>query len=380
MHKKICRCKNALALATIAAMTLISSASRAANLNAKSKNPTNPGYTELDIVSDTGGAANHTDPRLINAWGLGVSKSTIWVSDNGTGLVTSYSGVGSPSKVAVHVPAPGGGDGTPTGLVMNNTDQFVITNGAKSAAATFLAATEDGTIVAWNPSAGSNAVIVVDRSGLGAVYKGLTIARDTNNVPHIYAANFRSDYIDEFDGQFNFVQSFTDAEVPGSGFAPFNIRTFRGRLFVTLARKATESSTDDLPGPGNGFIDIFDTDGTYLRDFADNGPLNSPWGMAIAPKNFGIFSHALLVGNFGDGKINAYDLLTGKHLGNLTRDDGNDLVIDGLWALSFEKEEVLFDESAFAAQRLYFTAGPNSEADGVVGIIRPVSPNFPPAQ
>jgi uncharacterized protein (TIGR03118 family) len=382
MQNESCRFKKLLIAAVAAALTATPLVLKAQNSPAaRSKsNPTNPGYTEVDLVSDTGAATAHTDPRLINAWGLGVSSSTIWVSDNGTGMVTTYSAAGNPSKTAVHVPAPGGGAGTPTGLVLNNTGQFVLTTGSKTGPATFLAATEDGTIVAWNPAAGSNAVIVIDRSGLGANYKGITIASDSNNVPHIYAANFRSDYIDEFDTNFDFVQSFTDPEIPGSGFAPFNVRTFRGRLFVTLARKATESSPDDLPGPGNGFLDIFDTDGTFLRDFADNGPLNSPWGMAIAPKNFGKFSHALLVGNFGDGKINAFDLLTGKHLGNLTRDDGNDLVIDGLWGLSFEKEETLFQESNFSAQRLYFTAGPNSEADGLLGVIRPVSPNFPPAQ
>jgi uncharacterized protein (TIGR03118 family) len=345
-------------------------------------NTSNEGYAQLNLVaSEQALGAKRTDTNFVNAWGLATSSSTEWVANNGSGRVTGYSAGGSQNKTVIHIPAPGGDKGAPTGVALNGSSSFVINNGSKNAPATLLIATEDGTIVGWNPSCGTNGIIVVDRSGTGANYKGIAIARSTNGVPHIYAANFRSDYIDEFDDQFNYVQSFTDPEVPGSGFAPFNIRTLRGRLFVTLARKATESSPDDLPGPGNGFIVIFDTGGTMLRDFAETGPLNSPWGMAIAPKHFGKFSHALLVGNFGDGRINGYDLLTGKWLGALKASDGTtDLVIDGLWGLSFEKDEVLWEESSYNAQRLYFTSGPNDETNGLFGVLRPASPNFPPAQ
>ncbi len=175
------------------------------------------------------------------------------------------------------------------------------------------------------------------------------------------------------------MQSFADTNLPAL-FAPFNIRTIRGRLFVTFAKQKLPDKMDDDAGPGNGFIDIFDTDGTLLRSFASNGALNSPWGMAVAPIRFGKFSHALLVGNFGDGRINGYDLLTGKLLGNLTHADGSDVVIEGLWAISFERDELFEHESDFRAQRLYFTAGPNEESDGLFGFLRPVSLLVPPAR
>jgi uncharacterized protein (TIGR03118 family) len=151
------------------------------------------------------------------------------------------------------------------------------------------------------------------------------------------------------------------------------VRNIRGRLFVTFAKQGLPDAEDDEPGPGNGYVDIFDTDGTVLRRFASAGELNSPWGLAVAPRNFGKFSHALLVGNFGDGRINAYDLLTGKHLGHMTTPEGTDLVIEGLWGLTFERDELPERESLFTANRLYFTAGPNGEDDGLVGFIRPVN-------
>jgi uncharacterized protein (TIGR03118 family) len=372
MKRKFCHCNKAL-VAGILALAIIPLISHAAP-------STNAGYSQLFIVSDLVSVATHQDSRLVNPWGIVASPSTVWVNDNGPGLMTTYSATGNPSKTAVNLPAPGSGSGTPNGLALNGTGEFVITNGSKHAPSTFLMATEDGTIVAWNQSVnGTNAMIVADRSSFGAVYKGLAIALDTNGAAHIYAANFHSQMVDEFDGHFNYMQSFIDADLPDS-FAPFNVRTIRGRLFVTFAKKADPNSHDDEAGPGNGFIDIFDTDGTLLRQFASHGVLNSPWGMAVAPKSFGKFSHALLVGNFGDGKINAYDLLTGKVFGHFAASDGSDLVIDGLWGLTFEKEEVLDQESNFAAQRLYFTAGPNGEADGVLGILRPVSPSFPPAR
>jgi len=372
MKRKFCPCTKTL-VATILALAIIPLTLHAAP-------STNAGYTQLLIVSDLPATATHQDARLLNPWGIVASSSSVWVNDNGPGLMTTYSAVGNPAKTSVNIPAPGGGSGTPNGLALNNTGEFVITNGSKHAASTFLMATEDGTIVAWNQSVtGTNAIIVADRSSLGAVYKGLAIALDTNGAAHIYAANFHSQMIDEFDGHFNYVQSFTDGEAPDS-FAPFNVRTIRGRLFVTYAKKANPSSHDDQAGPGNGLIDIFDTDGTLLRQFAAHDVLNSPWGLAVAPKNFGKFSHALLVGNFGNGRINAYDLLTGKVLGHFAASNGSDLVIEGLWGLTFEKDEVLDQESNFTAQRLYFTAGPNAEADGVLGILRPVSPSFPTAR
>ncbi|HXS67684.1 MAG TPA: TIGR03118 family protein, partial [Candidatus Polarisedimenticolia bacterium] len=299
---------------------------------------------------------------------------------------------GKPTKPVINVPSPGSQTGgTPSGLVMNNTSGFMVSNGKKSAPATFLLATEDGTIVAWNNILGPNAVIVVDNSSSNtvpvpggntsthAIYKGLAIVQDESGVPHLYAANFSGGVIDEFDANFAYVGSFTDPNVPDS-FAPFNVRNIRGRLFVSFAKQDLPEAEDDEKGPGNGLLDIFDADGTMLRRVVSpGGELNSPWGMVVAPPNFGIFSRALLVGNFGDGRINAYDLLTGKWLGNFTDSQGNTLFISGLWGLTFEKEEVPGNECSFSAQRLYFTAGPNDESDGLLGILRPVNPSFPPA-
>src|SRR5262249_53528357 len=175
------------------------------------------------------------------------------------------------------------------------------------------------------------------------------------------------------DDAFQFLFSFTDTNLP-AGFAPFNVRTIRGKLFVTFAKQLLPDADDDEAGPGNGYIDIFDTDGTLLRPFAAQGALNSPWGLTTAPRNFGKFSNALLVGNFGDGRINAYDLLTGKWLGYLTDGGGAPLVIDGLWGLAFETEEIFERECLFTAQRLYFTAGVAHEDHGLFGYIHPINP------
>jgi uncharacterized protein (TIGR03118 family) len=340
---------------------------------------TNQAYTEVDLVSDISSNAPNTDARLVNPWGLLVGPGVEWVNDNGTGLTTVYGAFGFPLSFDINIPAPDGTNaGTPSGLVFNDTWQFVITNnastnGPRHAPAALLMATEDGTIAAWNLFVtGSNAVLAVDNSPSGAVYKGLAIARLTNGAPQLYAANFHAGTVDVFDRHFQYVQSFTDTNVP-AGFAPFNIKNIGGKLFVTFALQ-DGAAHDDVAGPGNGYIDVFNPDGTLVRRFASQGALNSPWGMALAPWNFGPFSHALLVGNFGDGHINAYDLATGNLLGHLTHPDGTDVVIDGLWGLGFAWELPCgfgdFDNSA----RLYFTAGPNHEADGLFGFIRSVGP------
>jgi len=361
---------------------------------ARAVSNTNGGYTELDLVSDGANTnAMRIDPNLVNAWGIVAGTKAIWVNDNETGLLTTYSPVGKPGKSIVNIPSPTAATGgSPTGLILNNTTNFLVSNGAKTAPATYLIATEDGLIVGWNPLLGSNTVIVVNNSSSNtvpvpggnasthAVYKGLAILRDESGVPHLYAANFSGGVIDEFDGHFNYVRSFTDGNLPDS-YGAFNVRNLRGRLFVTFAKQALPEAKDDAGGPGQGVLDIFDADGTLLRRVVgQGGQLSSPWGMVVAPPNFGKFSRALLVGNFADGRINAFDLLTGKWLGALTRPNGSELFISGLWGLTFEKEEVPGDECGFQAQRLYFTAGPNSESQGLVGVLRPVSPAFPPAQ
>jgi uncharacterized protein (TIGR03118 family) len=355
---------------------------------------TNGGYTELDLISDGSNTnALQTDPNVVNAWGIVAGTKTLWINDNETGLMTGYNPVGKPMKPVVNIPSPAAPTGgNPTGLALNNTSSFMITAGNKTVPATFLIATEDGLIVAWNSALGSNSVVVVNNSSSNtvpvpdgntsthAVYKGLAILTDENGVPHLYAANFSGGVVDEFDGNFNYVKSFTDENAPDS-FAPFNVRNLRGRLFVTFARQALPDAEDDASGAGRGMLDIFDADGTMLRRVVKTGgQLNSPWGMVIAPPNFGKFSRALLVGNFGDGRLNAFDVLTGKWLGDFTRPNGDELLISSLWGLTFEKEEPLGNECNFSAQRLYFTSGPNGESQGLVGVLRPVSPSFPPAQ
>jgi len=321
-------------------------------------------YTEIDLVSDVVSGAAHLDPRLINPWGLVVGGFGEWVADNGSSLVTAYSPSCSSLGYAINVPGPGGpATGTPTGLAANETRGFIITNGLKHARAVLLMATEDGTIAGWNHKVtSSNAVIVIDNSGSGAVYKGLAIAHMTNGAARLYAANFNAGQVDVFDDHFQPVGSFTDTNLP-AGFAPFNIKNIHGKLFVTFALQ-DGSAHDDIPGPGNGFVDIFTPDGTLEQELISQGALNSPWGLALAPPMLGRFRNALLVGNFGDGKINAYDPVTGNLLGHMTAPNGSDLVIDGLWALAFNP----------VTGRLYFTAGINGEADGLFGYIRVSQP------
>ena len=356
----------------------LAAASLAVSLSSLLADPgvsTNAIYAKTNLVFNIPGTAPHTDPRLLNAWGILSATEGVWVNNNHSGLTAGYSANGTFTRFSIHIPSPGGGDGAPTGLIFNDSSRFIITNGHRHAAATFLMATEDGTITAWNQSINkSNALIVVDRSGAGAVYKGLTMLRDTNGAPQIYAADFHNNAVDVFDGAFNLVTSFTDTSLPAN-FAPFNCAKIHGKLFVSFALQLLPDAVDDQAGPGNGYVDIFDTDGTLLRRFASEGVLNSPWGMVEAPDHFGKFSCALLVGNFGDGTINGFDLITGKSLGALSDSSGNPIVIDGLWGLVFNRSQPK-GRWGFEAERLYFTAGPNGEEDGLLGYLRSVGKKF----
>ncbi|HEV2392354.1 MAG TPA: TIGR03118 family protein [Verrucomicrobiae bacterium] len=336
------------------------------------------GYVEGKLVADMAGNAFRTDARLVNPWGLVAGPDLIVINDNGTGITTVYGPIGQLYSFDIQIPAPGGGTSAPSGLVLNDTSAFVVNNAGHQAPSQFLMSTEDGAIIAWNHQInGSNAVIAVDNSASGAVYKGLDIARDMNGNPQIYAANFHVGVVDVFDSSFQYVSSFTDSNLPPN-FAPFNIRNVQGYLLVSFALQKLPDAHDDAAGPGNGFLDLFDTDGTLLRRFTSQGALNSPWGLAVAPANFGEFSNALLVGNFGDGKISAYNLLTGKWLGYLKDTSGNDVVVDGLWGLSFQRSS-WEDSFNVPLPRLYFSSGPNAEADGLMGYLRPLNTHFPAA-
>lgn len=292
-------------------------------------------YIQRNLVSDIPGFADVTDPNLVNPWGVAITAtSPFWVTNHEKGNTTLYNGSGAiqGNGLVVTIPSRPGGPSpsTPTGQVANTSTVFLLANGNR---ASFLFCTEDGTISAWN--SGTVAQLVVDNSASGAVYKGLAI-NPTGSNPMLYAANFNSGKIDVFDGKFAPVTvagGFNDPAIP-AGFAPFNVWNLSGNLYVLYA-KQDAAKKDDAGGPGNGFVSVFDFNGNLIKHLISNGPLNSPWGVAIAPANFGAFGGALLVGNFGNGRINAFDLSTGTSLGSLQDKNGQVIVIPGLWALLF---------------------------------------------
>jgi uncharacterized protein (TIGR03118 family) len=324
-------------------------------------------YVQHNLVSDLRGEAEHFDPNLVNPWGVAFPPTgPFWVADNGTGMATVYDGHGRPfpmhDPIVVSIPAPLGGPAAPTGTVFNPTGVFTLEPGKP---AIFLFATEDGTIAGWSMSVNAaNAVIKVDRSGSGAVYKGLAMASTSAGV-FLYATNFHDGTVEVFDGNFNPVVhagAFTDPSIP-AGFAPFGIHNIQGRLYVTYAKQGP-TMHDDVAGPGNGFVNVFDADGNLIRRFASQGVLNSPWGLALAPAGFGAFSGHVLIGNFGDGRINAFNPATGAFRGTL-ENGKKPLEIDGLWTIIFGN-----GGNAGDTDTLFFTAGIDDEQHGLFGQIR----------
>src|SRR5438034_5565109 len=292
-------------------------------------------YEQHNLVSDGAVPADLVDAALVNAWGLVASAtSPWWVADNGTGLSTLYNG-NTGAKLGLTVSVAG----APTGIVFNGGSGFVVTSGAASGPARFIFATEQGTVLGWNPTvAATQAVVAVDNSAGGAVYKGLAIA-STAAGDRLYATNFHAGTVHVFDAGFHPVPAgFTDADLP-PGYAPFGIRHLGGTIYVTYALQDADKH-DDVAGVGHGFVDAFDTEGNLLRRVASTGRLNSPWGLAVAPSDFGTFSGNLLVGNFGDGHINAFDPRRFQGNGQLRQQgelhaaDGRPIAIDGLWALA----------------------------------------------
>jgi uncharacterized protein (TIGR03118 family) len=337
----------------VLALVLCSALVAASPLAAAERNS----YTVTPLVSDQPGVAARTDPNLVNAWGLTASgTSPWWVSDNGTDLSTLYRGDGTPQALVVHV------DGGPTGTVFNPTTGFVLPTGGK---ALFLFDSEDGIVRAWNGAQGTTAIVVKDRSGEGAIYKGLAIA-DTASGPRLYAADFHNARVDVFDGTFGLVPGgFTDPALP-AGYAPFNVQTIGDRVFVAYAKQDADAE-DEVAGQGAGFVDAYDLAGNLLARVAQHGQLNAPWGLALAPEGFGRFGGDLLVGNFGDGQINAYEELPNGHFahrGELRGSDNKPLTIDGLWALRFGN-----GGNAGPTGTLFFTAGPDEETHGLFGSI-----------
>jgi uncharacterized protein (TIGR03118 family) len=341
-----------------------------------------PTFTQTNLVSDVPGLAATTDPNLVNPWGMTLGlNSGLWVSDNGSGKATTYDSNGQPipsgSPTVVTIPTPSGvGTAAPTGATTNGTSGFVVSSGGRSGPSTELFATENGTIAGWNSDVDpTRAVIAVDNSASGAVYKGLAIGFNASGA-FLFATNFHAGTVDVFDSNFRPVQTpggFKDSKIPSS-FAPFGISSINGDLYVTYA-KQNGSKTDDVAGPGNGFIDIFDTHGNLLRRFTSKGQLNSPWGMAWAPfERFGSFDNALFVGNFGDGSINAFDFDSGEFLGKVTGASGNPIVIPGIWALQFGLG------LPNSSSTLFFTAGIDDEQHGLLGKLTVNPSSLPPPE
>jgi len=321
--------------------------------------PTANAYVQHNLVSDIPGMADVTDSHLVAPWGISESAtSPFWISNEGTGTSTLYNGSGTITNLVVTI-APGAKSPTPTqptGQVQNNTTGFILANGTK---ASFIFDGMDGTVTAWN--SGTTAAVMVDNSATSS-YTGLAIGTSANG-PTLYAANVKTGKVDVFDTNFKpttLSGSFSDPAIP-TGYAPFNIWNIGGKLYVTY--------TTQPAAVGNGFVSVFDLNGNLLTHLVSNGPLNEPWGIAIAPSTFGAFAGDLIVGNFGDGKINAFDPATGKSLGALQDTKGNPIVIPNLWGLIFGN-----GKSGGDPNYLYFTAtivGTGGAFHGLFGSLAP---------
>jgi uncharacterized protein (TIGR03118 family) len=320
-------------------------------------------FTQVNLVGNNDEYnAGRVDPLLLNAWGLTFSPTGIaWISAQAAGVSDVYSSEGLQILPAVSIPSPGGATGgNPTGVVFNGTTDFKLTNGNP---ARFIFDGLDGIISGWN--GGTTASKVIDNS-VTSVYTGLAIAADGGNN-FLYAANFKTGKIDVYDKDWAAVNTkpFIDPGLP-SGYGPFNIHAVGQQLYVMYAKEDPMEEGEEEKGPGLGFVDIYNTDGSFVRRFVSKGQLNAPWGVAWAPAGFfGSGENgqpAILIGNFGDGHINAYST-EGNFLGQL-RAHGNPIVINGLWTISFPPST-----SSINHDRLYFTAGPDDEADGIFGYI-----------
>jgi uncharacterized protein (TIGR03118 family) len=321
-------------------------------------------YTLTPLVSDLSGVAPHLDENLVNGWGLDKTPTgPWWVNSNGKGLSLLYDGSGNANPLIVTIPSPQGGTtpGTPSGIVYNSTTGFALTPGNPSL---FLFATEDGTISGWNPNVNAtNALIKVNESAVGAVYKGLTLGTISGkNV--LYAANFFSGSIEVYSSTFTPVtlgaSAFKDSAVP-AGYGAFNIQNIGGALYVTWA-KQDAMKHDDVPGPGNGYVTVFSANGTLIRRLAHGSFMNAPWGVSLAPSNFGALSGQLLVGQFGNGTIIGFDPTTGAAKGAMEGANGKVVTVPGIWGLSFGN-----GSGAGPTNTLYFAAGVAAEAHGVFG-------------
>jgi len=330
-------------------------------------------YIVHNLVSNQPNVADHQDVNLQNAWGIVFGPTTpVWVSDNSSGVATVYDGTGNPIMVGnppapLVVTIPGG---FPTGITFNpSASDFQISCGSPATVgpAAFLWATENGIIAAWKVDCGSTALTIPTTATPKGVYKGIAIAGNGDKDFRLFAADLFNEKIQVFDSNFmptTVPGGFADPNLP-PGFAPFNILNLQGNLYVAYAFHVA-GDHDETAGPGLGIVDVFDADGFLIERLATGGPLNAPWGMAIAPADFGKFSGMFLVGNFGDGTINAFDTKNNTFAGQLRTGNGQVLVIDGLWGIAFGN-----NFRAQPANTLFFAAGPNGENDGLYGTILP---------
>jgi uncharacterized protein (TIGR03118 family) len=339
--------------------------------------PTAVAFTQTNLVADQSGVAQVTDASLINPWGVAFGPSTeFWIADNGKNVSTQYAGDANGTPLAVFSPLPVvTGLTSPTGQVFNGSPDFAIHDSAgHSGPAIFIVANQDGSIDGWNPSVppSLSTVFQVAVPASRAIYKGLAIANNTIGTQtgnFLYAADFAGGKIDVFNSQFQHVTisgSFADTNLP-AGFAPFNIQALGGKLYVTYAKQDIYQQ-NDVTGPGNGVVDVFDTAGNLLKRLTSGGVLNSPWGLALAPASFGAFAGDLLVGNFGDGHINAFDPNSGALVGTAQNASGAPLAIPGLWALVVGNGGQSGDSN-----KVYFTSGPGNLQHGLVGSLAPTT-------
>lgn len=327
-------------------------------------------YESQVLVSNGAIPAPFTDPNLINGWGVAFNPNGfVWVSSADAGKSVLYNGNGEPQSLVVSIPGPGGSMGNPTGIVFSGGMDFVVSNGTTNGPARFLFATEQGTIAGWAPNVSvTNALTAVDNSASDAAYTGLALSGD-GSTHLLYACNFSQRRIDVFDGAFNPVSvpgGFVDRHIPDT-YAPFGIQAIGGDIYVTYAKQESPGSDEELTGPGRGFVNVFDPQGHLVRRIASRGPLNAPWGIALAPASFGPLGGALLIGNLGDGTIDAFGPRTGNFLGRLKDETNHAIRIDGLWGIQFGN-----GIEAQQTNALFWAAGPNDEEDGAYGVIRAV--------
>ncbi|MGH9868018.1 MAG: TIGR03118 family protein [Candidatus Polarisedimenticolia bacterium] len=356
-----------VAIATVALLTL----TPATHLTAA---PPESFYRQTNLVSDQPGVALIQDPDLVNPWGIALSPTggAFWVANNVTGKATTYIGDVSGSvfsKAALVVAIPGG---APTGTVFNPTTDFVVSAAGTSGTAFFLFASQAGIISGWSPGVPPPAPSTTAQIGatFEVVYTGLAIGQTAGGANMLYAADFENNKIDVYDASFHLVHldgSFTDPDLK-KGYSPFNIQNLGGELYVAYAQQSNKEP-DEESGHGTGFVNVFDTDGHLLRQLIRNSHLVAPWALALAPGDFGPFSNALLVGNFGNGRVLAFDPANGDFLGFLEGEDGKPIEIDGLWGLAFGNGASAGDSNA-----LYFAAGPDDETHGLFGSLRFVGP------